>query len=55
VLATGTFDTVYGPITFGGEPMYGIDRQVMHPVPIGVIENGVYVHIELMPIPAELQ
>lgn len=54
-LESGTFDTVYGPITFGGKPLFGIRRQVLHPVPLGVIKGGKFVALDLMPIPAELK
>jgi hypothetical protein len=55
VLETGTFDTVYGPVTFGGKPLFGIKRQVLHPIPLGIVKGGKLVHLELMPIPAELK
>ncbi|MBC8459872.1 MAG: ABC transporter substrate-binding protein [Deltaproteobacteria bacterium] len=54
-LESGTFDTVYGPITFGGKPLFGIKRQVLHPVPLGLIKGGKFVALDLMPIPAELK
>jgi len=55
VLETGTFDTVYGPVNFGGKPLFGIKRQVLHPIPLGIVKGGKLVHLELMPIPAELK
>jgi branched-chain amino acid transport system substrate-binding protein len=54
-LESGTFDTVYGPVTFGAKPLFGIKRQVLHPVPLGVIKGGKFVALEMMPIPAELK
>lgn len=54
-METGTFDTVYGPVTFGGKAMFGIDRQVLHPVPIGLIKGGQFVALDMMPIPEELK
>jgi branched-chain amino acid transport system substrate-binding protein len=54
-LEKGTFDTVYGPVTFGAQSLFGIKRQVLHPVPLGVIKGGKFVALELMPIPAELK
>jgi ABC-type branched-subunit amino acid transport system substrate-binding protein len=54
-LEKGTFDTVYGPVTFGAKSLFGIKRQVLHPVPLGVIKSGKFVPLELMPIPDELK
>ena len=54
-LETGTFDTVYGPVTFGAKSLFGIKRQVLHPIPLGIVKGGKLVHLELMPIPAELK
>lgn len=54
-LETGTFDTVYGPVTFGGKSLFGIKRQVLHPIPLGIIKNGKFVHLEMMPIPDALK
>jgi len=55
VLETGTFDTVYGPVTFGAKKLFGIKRQVLHPIPLGIVKGGKLAHLELMPIPAELK
>jgi branched-chain amino acid transport system substrate-binding protein len=54
-LETGTFDTVYGPVTFGAKSLFGIKRQVLHPVPLGIIKGGKFVALEMMPIPASLK
>jgi len=54
-LETGTFDTVYGPVTFGAKSLFGIKRQVLHPVPLGIIKEGKFVALEMMPIPASLK
>lgn len=54
-LETGTFDTVYGPVTFGAKSLFGIKRQVLHPVPLGIIKGGKFVALEMMPIPASLR
>lgn len=54
-LERGTFDTVYGPVTFGGKPLFGIKRQVLHPIPLGIIKSGKFVHLEMMPIPDALK
>ena len=54
-MESGTFDTVYGKVTFGAESLFGIKRQVLHPVPLGIIKGGKFVALELMPIPDELK
>ncbi len=54
-MESGTFDTVYGPVTYGAKSLFGIKRQVLHPVPLGIIKGGKFVALEMMPIPAALK
>jgi hypothetical protein len=54
-MESGTFDTVYGSVTYGAKSLFGIKRQVLHPVPLGIVKGGKFVHLEMMPIPAELK
>ena len=44
-LRTGTFDTVAGPVWFGGREYYGIDNQIIMPLFIADANNGEIRHL----------
>lgn len=51
VLDSGTtFDTPLGPVTFGGEEIYGIGHQVLYDVYIGQIQDGETTIVDKVPL-----
>ncbi len=48
---THKFDTILGPMVLVGKEKYGISRQFVHRMMLGVAKNGELVEIEWLPLP----
>jgi branched-chain amino acid transport system substrate-binding protein len=50
VLDSGTmFDTMFGPVTFGGKELYGIGHQVLHTLYVAEMRDGKVVVVDKVP------
>ena len=48
---THKFDTIFGPMVLVGKQKYGIDRQFVHRMMLGVAKGGQLVELEWLPLP----
>ncbi len=48
---THKFDTIFGPMVLIGKQKYGIDRQFVHRMMLGVAKNGQLVELQWLPLP----